>query len=67
MGSQFTFNVSYTFSNSLYNYANLENPYDVTDFWARDGANRRHYLSFYTTWAIPVGRGRRFPDGCSVP
>ena len=60
MGSQFTFNVSYTFSNSLYNYANLENPYDVTDFWARDGANRRHYLSFYTTWAIPVGRGRRF-------
>jgi hypothetical protein len=56
----FTFNASWTWSNSMYNYANTENPYNVTDQWARDGANRRHYVSFYTIWEVPVGRGRRF-------
>jgi hypothetical protein len=56
----FTFNASWTWSNSMYNYAITEDPYNVTDQWARDGANRRHYVSFYTIWEVPVGRGRRF-------
>jgi carboxypeptidase family protein len=56
----FTFNVSWTFSNSLYNYANTENPYNVTSLWARDAANRRNYLDFYTIWEVPVGRNRHF-------
>jgi hypothetical protein len=56
----FTFNASWTWSNSMLNYANTEDPYNVTDQWARDGANRRHYVSFYTIWEVPVGRGRRF-------
>jgi Carboxypeptidase regulatory-like domain/TonB dependent receptor-like, beta-barrel len=56
----FTFNASWTWSNSMFNYANTEDPYNVTNQWARDGANRRHYISFYTIWEVPVGRGRRF-------
>jgi hypothetical protein len=56
----FTFNASWTWSNSMYNYGNTENPYDVTSQWARDGANRRHYVEFYTVWELPVGKGRRF-------
>jgi Carboxypeptidase regulatory-like domain len=56
----FTFNASWTWSNSMFNYANLEDPYNVTSQWARDGANRRHFINFYTVWEVPVGRGRRF-------
>jgi hypothetical protein len=56
----FQFNVSYTWSNNMYNYGNLENPYNVTSQWARDAATRRHYLDFYTVWELPVGKGRRF-------
>src|SRR5262245_1682197 len=56
----FIFNASWTWSNSMYNYGNTDDPYNVTDQWARDNANRRHYISFYTVWEVPVGRSRRF-------
>ncbi len=56
----FTFNASWTWSNDMFNYGNLEDPYNVTSQWARDSANRRHYIDFYTVWEVPVGRSRRF-------
>ena len=57
---QFTFNAHWTWCNNLRNNANTENPYDVTSNWSRDNIDRRHYASINTTWAIPVGKGRRF-------
>ncbi len=59
MGS-LMFNSNFTWSNSLYNYFITENPYEVTDRWARDSANRGKYWVTSFTWALPVGRGRRF-------
>jgi len=59
MGS-FVFNSNWTWSNSLYNYFITENPYNITDRWARDSANRRHYWVTSFTWALPFGKGRRF-------
>ncbi|MBO0722461.1 MAG: TonB-dependent receptor, partial [Blastocatellia bacterium] len=56
----FTFNASWTWANNMYNYADTENPYDVTDFWARDAATRRHYIEITSVWELPVGRGRHF-------
>ena len=55
-----TFNASWTWSNDMFNYGNTEDPYNVTSQWARDSANRRHYIDFYTVWEVPVGKGRRF-------
>ncbi len=62
MGS-FTFDASWTFANNMNNYSITENPYDVTDRWERDGADRRQYFVISTTWAVPVGKGRRFLSG----
>ena len=59
MGS-FTFDASWTWSNNMNNYGITENPYDVTSRWQRDGADRRQYIVVSTTWALPVGKGRRF-------
>jgi hypothetical protein len=56
----FTFDASWTFANNMNNYSITENPYDVTDRWQRDGADRRQYVVVSTTWAVPVGKGRRF-------
>ena len=56
----FTFDASWTFANNMNNYGITENPYDVTSRWQRDGADRRQYVVVSTTWALPVGKGRRF-------
>jgi hypothetical protein len=59
----FMFDASWTWSNNMYNYANLENPYSVTDKWARNADTRRHYFVINTNWMVPVGHGRRFLSG----
>lgn len=66
MGS-FMFNSNWTWSNSLYNYFITENPYDVTSRWARDTVNRQHYWVTSLTWALPVGKGRRFMANAPGP
>ena len=58
MGS-FTFDGSWTYSNNMNNYSITENPYALGR-WERDGADRRQYIVVSTTWALPVGKGRRF-------
>ncbi len=57
---QFIFNSNYTFANNMNNYSVTEDPYNITNRWARDGSDRRHYWVTSTTWLIPVGKGRRF-------
>jgi hypothetical protein len=64
MGS-FTFNSSFTWSKNMYNWANQENPYAITDKWARDAANRDRYWVTSFTWALPYGKGQKF--GASAP
>jgi len=54
------FDGSWTFSNSLYNYAITENPYDVPNHFTRDPANHRSYFSLSETYNLPFGKGRRF-------
>ncbi|HEY3132897.1 MAG TPA: TonB-dependent receptor [Acidobacteriota bacterium] len=56
----FTFNAHWTWSNNMINYGILEDPYNVTNRWSRDTVDRRQYVVAYTTWEVPVGRGRRF-------
>ena len=55
---QFTFDVSWTWSNTMYNYGITENPYNL-DRWARDQYARRQYIPISATWMIPVGKGRQ--------
>ncbi|MBZ5580837.1 MAG: carboxypeptidase regulatory-like domain-containing protein [Acidobacteriia bacterium] len=55
----FTFNSNVTWSKNLYNWANLENPYNPNQ-WARDGSNRDWYWVTSGTWQLPVGRQQRF-------
>jgi len=59
MGSV-TFNAHWTWSNNMNNFSVTENPYDVTSRWSRDSTDRRHYVSLSSTWAVPVGKSRRF-------
>src|SRR5215813_11170552 len=42
------------------NFRVTENPYDVISRWSRDSTDRRHYVSLSSSWAVPVGRSRRF-------
>ena len=56
----FTFNAHWTWSNNMYNYGITEDPYNVTNRWARNAADRRHYAAISTVWQMPWGRGRRF-------
>jgi Carboxypeptidase regulatory-like domain/TonB dependent receptor len=58
MGS-FTFDTSWTWANNMNNYSITENPYALGR-WQRDGADRRQYIVASGTWAVPVGKGRRF-------
>jgi carboxypeptidase family protein len=55
-----TFNAHWTWSNNVNNFANTENPYNVTSNWSRDDATRRHYAVFSTTFELPFGRGRKY-------
>ncbi len=59
MGS-FMFNSNLTWSKNMYNWANTENPYDITNHWARDGANREKYWVTSFTWQLPFGKQQRF-------
>lgn len=55
-----TFDAHYTWQKNLYNYADLENPYDVTSHWTNETATRRKYFVGSVVWRLPVGRGERF-------
>lgn len=55
-----TFNGHYTLSNNMANYLIREDPYNVTNRWARDDQTRRHYAVIYTNWQMPFGKGRRY-------
>ncbi len=58
--SSLNFDGSYSYSRSLANYLDTQNPYDVLDDWANDGVTRRHYASASVVWPLPFGRGRHF-------
>jgi hypothetical protein len=55
-----TLNASYSLTESLVNYLDTENPYDVLNHWANDGQTRRNYTSASVVWALPVGKGQRY-------
>jgi hypothetical protein len=59
MGS-FTFNSNFTWSKNMYNWANQENPYAITDKWARDAANRDRYWVTSVNWNLPFGKEQKF-------
>jgi len=52
------FDAHWTWSNSMLDYLNLDNPYQ-TSFWNRD-VLARHRVVFNTIWELPFGKGRRF-------
>jgi hypothetical protein len=54
------FNSNFTWSKNMYNWANTQNPYAITDNWARDSANRERYWVTSVTWDLPFGRQQRF-------
>jgi hypothetical protein len=58
MGS-FTFNSSFTWSKNMYNWADLENPYNPNQ-WARDAANRDRYWVTSFNWDLPFGKQQKF-------
>jgi hypothetical protein len=58
MGS-FNFNSNFTWSKNMYNWANLENPYNPNQ-WARDGSNRDRYWVTSFNWDLPFGEKRKF-------
>jgi hypothetical protein len=55
---QVTFDASWTWSNTMYNYGITENPYALGR-WARDQYARRQYIPISSTWIIPLGKGRQ--------
>jgi len=55
-----TFSGSYSYTESLANYLDTENPYDVLSHWANDGQTRRNYASANMVWALPFGKGQRY-------
>ncbi len=56
---QFSFDVNWTYSNTMYNYGVTENPQDPLR-WERDPYARRQYIPISSTWIIPVGKGRQY-------
>jgi hypothetical protein len=55
-----TFNSSFTFANNTSNYANTTDPYNVTNGWTRDAADRRRYFTAGASLPLPAGKGHRF-------
>ncbi len=55
---QVTFDASWTWSNTMFNYGILENPYALGR-WERDPYARRQYIPISATWVIPFGKGRQ--------
>ncbi|MBM3738519.1 MAG: TonB-dependent receptor [Acidobacteria bacterium] len=53
----FTFDVHWTWAQSLSDYLNLENPYSH-QFWNRTGDVPSHRVVASSSWQIPVGRGK---------
>lgn len=49
----------YTLSNSMLDYANLENPYNHK-LWNRDAYNSRHRFVLNATYDLPFGKGRKY-------
>jgi hypothetical protein len=56
---QISFDASWTWSNTMYNYGNTINPQDPTQ-WGRDPYARRQYIPISATWIIPLGHGRQY-------
>ncbi len=56
---QFTFNSNFTWSKNMYNWADLENPYNLNQ-WTRDGANRNLYWVTSFNWDLPLGKQQKF-------
>jgi hypothetical protein len=56
----FVFNSNFTWSKNMYNWANQENPYAITNNWTRDAANRERYWVTSFTWQLPFGKQQRF-------
>lgn len=54
---QVSFDVNFTWSNTMYNYGITEDP-QYLDRWERDPYARRIYLPISSTWQIPFGHGR---------
>lgn len=52
-------NAHYTLSNSMLDFANLENPYNHK-MWNRDAYNSRHRFVLNATYDLPVGKGKKF-------
>jgi len=55
-----TLDSNFNWASNLENYYNAQDPYNVTNRWARDGNERKLYFSNRATLALPFGRGRRF-------
>lgn len=56
----FVFNSNFTWSKNMYNWANTENPYSITNKWARDAANREKYWVSSFTWTLPFGKSQKY-------
>lgn len=51
------FQASYTRANNTSNYANTTDPYNVTNVWTEDGADRKSYFTAGATVPVPLGKG----------
>jgi len=63
----FIFNTNFTWSKNMYNWANTENPYAITDKWARDANNREKYWATSLTYTLPFGRNQRWLNSAPAP
>jgi hypothetical protein len=50
---------SFTWANNQANDLNTFDPYNVTNHWTRDAADRRLYFVATAVWALPLGKGKR--------
>jgi len=55
---QFTFNSNITWASNMSNYLNTQDPYNVTNNWARSADDRRLYWVSSGMWNLPVGTGQ---------
>lgn len=51
------FQSSFTWAHSTSNYANTTDPYNVTNQWTRDAADRQRYFTAGATVPLPLGKG----------
>jgi hypothetical protein len=54
-----TFSGSFTWANNISNYANTVDPYNVTNTWTRDNADRRRYFTAGAEAPVPLGKGQK--------